>query len=344
MSGDLLLGGGILCPQGGTYLLAVPDEAEDDEVVICSGQRDGAVLRLTPLTDLEEIQGIISLNAPWDAIAEACAMTPEGEVFFLRPHAATLQTIPGAGYSRDDAKGIGRLTALAQVGEDLVATGYSGQVYRHPHGARGWTDISIPVAASDAHKPVFYDLAPGPRGALVFGGSELFDMAITPDMEAANEAGDIEALMGLFTENTGEDMMSLRLYDAGWRSADVAGEPGAIVALLRVTEGTLLFSETGIIYLSSDFDVIEVVYRPEQPEGFDDIKLWQGRPLLLSGNTLSVYRDTDLEPFDPPLPAGEEFCLSVSPAGDRILAVFPSHVQLFEAGAWVRLEVALPET
>jgi len=343
MSGDLLLGGGILCPQGGAYLLVVPAEAEDDEVVVCSARRDGAALRLMALTDLEEIQSIIALSAPWDAIAEACAMTPEGELFFLRPHEAELQTIPGAGYSRDDAKGIGRMTALALVGEDLVATGYSGQVYRYPHGRRGWTDISIPVSSSDAHKPAFYDIAAGPGGVLVCGGSELFDMAITPDMEAANDAGDIEALMGLFTESAGEDAMSLRLYDGAWRSADVAGEPGAIVALLRVNTGTLLFSDTGMIYRSSDIDLIEEVYRPEQPEGFDDIKLWQGRPLLLSGNTLSVLRDGELDPFDPPLPSSEAFCLSVSPVGDRILAVFPDHVQLFEGGAWTRLEPEVPE-
>lgn len=343
MRRDLLLGGGILSPQGGIYLLTVPVEAEDDEVVICSARRDSATLRLTALTNLEEIQSIIALRAPWDTVAEACAMTPEGELFFLRPDEAELQTIPGSGYSRDDSKGIGRMTTLAQVGVDLVATGYSGQVYRYSHGRRGWSDISIPVSPSESHKPVFYDVISGPGDALVFGGSALFDMAITPDMEAANDAGDIDALMDLFSESEGEDAMSLRLYDGAWRIADTGGEPGAIVALLPVNTGTLLFSDTGMIYRSSDFDAIEEVYRPAQPEGFDDIKLWQGRPLLLSGNTLSVFREGDLDPFDPPLPSGRTFCLSVSPVGDRILAVFPDHVQLFEAGSWTRLEPELPE-
>ncbi len=340
MTEPVILAGGIQTDSGTFYLLVERDDAEDDEAVVCAGRREGTAIPLRELTDLEEIQSMVALSAPWTDRAEAAALTAEGEVVFLNPAEAQTEIIPGAGYRNEGARSVGRMTGFAQVGDRLVAMGYGGQVYIRRQGG-GWTDASVPPGGGPSGpKPAFYDVVAGPGGrTLVFGGSDLSNLEKTGDIAAANAAGDAMRLADLILAGTRPDLMSVRLYDGTWTAADLGGEEGAVAAILPESAGSyLIFAGTGTVFRTSDFAAIEEVFRPDNPNGFDDIKLWQGAPLLLSGNTLAIYRNDALEPFAPPLPAGEDFCLSVWPAGERIAAVFPDHVQLFEDGAWTRLD------
>lgn len=341
------LTGGVMTESGSIYLLVERYDAEDDESVIFHGVPEGTSVNLLELTDIEEFQKIIPLTGLWQSRFEAAAMTAEGTLFLLEPQGANVEAIPGAGFHNSGAKGIGRMTSLGQVADLLIAAGYGGQVYVRYHNS-GWSDISLPPAASPAEpQSVFWDVQRGPgQGALVFAGSDVSPLADSDEIDAANEAGDADLLADLILAASQPNTTSLRIFDGTW-SRNLFAEEEALAAIIPLgsapSASWLIFQTNGAIFQTADFAAFELLFQPAEPIGFSDIKLWKEQPLLLSGNHIFILRNGTLQSFEPALPEDETSCLSISPAGDRIAAFYPDHMQVFDGSGWTRLDPIFPE-
>lgn len=338
MTEKTVLQGGVLAENGRLYVLFVPEEAEDDEAIVSVGRRDGTALLLRELSDLEEFESIIPLSGAWTSKADAACLTSEGDVLYLNADVARAEFIPGAGYSQKGAKGVGRMIALCQVGDRLVATGFGGQVYVRDVDS-GWSDISVPPSAmTAAAKPVYFDVVANSRdGSLVFGGSLITEYVETDEINAADEAGDAELLARLMLEAVKPDMAIVAAYDGTWHEPSFEEEE-LVSAILPLPEGSwLVFVASGTIFETADFRDYQEVFRPQSPEAFDDIKMVDGQPLLLLRDALFRLVDGELVPFEPALPSKRKGCLSVSPAVSGLAAFYSDCIEVLEGGEWTTL-------
>lgn len=337
MTGPALLRGGVLATAGTYYLLCDHVDAEDDEVIVASGRRDRDRIELRELTDLEEIVALIPLLGAWSGVAEAAAMTADGLVLLLTPGAATPDPVPGAGFERPEALGLGRMTALAQVGDHLFALGYGGQAYRRTP-ASGWQNLNIPPEVIDAgYDPCLYAVAGGlPNGALSFGGLDIGQVDTTPEMDAANDADDGDLLADLLLAEDRPNRGALRIYDGRWRRTEL-DTPSAIIEILPAPGGSWYVVGAAVIWLTRDFLAFEEVAALPARTAFQDVKAQGEKVLLLVGNELDVLDSGGMVSFDPPLPPIDGPYLGIAPAGRLVAAIFKEGVMLSDGGAWERL-------
>jgi len=334
--GPASLRGGVLATSGTFYLLCDHEDAEDDELVVVWGRRDGNRIPLTGLTDLEEIVSLIPLSGVWPGSAEAAAMTAEGTVFFLTPAAATPDPIPGAGYNRAGALDLGRMTTLVQAGDYLFAFGFGGQVYRRTP-TENWQNLNVSSEASEpGYDPCFYAVVLG-KNEFCFGGIDISRDETTPEMEAANNAGDADLLADLLLADVRPDRTALRIYDGRWRTLDF-DYSGAVIEILPAPGRTwYVFSSTGVVWRTPDFLAFDEVVALPGRRYFFDVKARDNDVLLLLGSGLNLLEGGEIVPFDPPLPSIESAYVSISPTVGAIAAMFDGGVMFFDGSRWARL-------
>lgn len=327
------LNGGVLHESGMFYLLIDRDDVEDDESVFAAGRREGDEIVISELSEVHEIVSMESLAGSWTNRAEVAVMTAEGDLLFSDGTKADIEIIPGAGYNSLESKGVGRMTALRQVGDALYAMGFGGQVYRClPDGL--WESIGPKTGNPSS---VFFTIAKGPSHGLIFGGSNIWNFESSKEIDTANEAGDADALAELILAAVRPNMMTIHTYDGQWSDLGIEFQGSAVTILPKNDVMWYLFSDSGVVWETPDFLAFNEIWAPERPAGFTDIKYWKGFPLLLSGNDLYLLRDGDFESFAEPLPVVDDICLSIWTAEERIAAVFRSFVMLYENGNWSRL-------
>jgi hypothetical protein len=333
------LRGGISVPAGTYYLLCDHEDAEEGELIVASGHRDGDRILLQPLTDLEEIVSLVVLPGAWSSIGEAAAMDAEGNVFYLEPSAASEEAIPGAGFERGGALQLGRMTTLVSLNEQLFAFGYGGQVYRRTPDSP-WQNLNIPKEADEpGYDPCLYAVVAGPsEGTLYFGGTDVgTNAASDEELEAADEAGDDDLYAELLLQGSRPDRTALFAYDGRWRRVPL-DYPGAVIELLPEPQRAwLVFGSKGVIWRTRDFLAFDEAVALSSDDYFLDVKAQGGKVLLLLQGGLNLLEDDEVVPFDPPLPPIDKPCLSISPTEGTIAAMFESGVMFFDGNSWTRL-------
>jgi hypothetical protein len=334
-----ILRGGVLAPSGTFYLLCNDEEAEEGELIVASGRREGDRIALQPLTDLEEIVSLIALSGTWSGIAEAAAIDAEGNVFYLAPSLATVDTIPGAGFEGRGALGLGRMTTLVQLDAYLFALGYGGQVYRRTPDSP-WQNLNVPKDVNEpGYDPCLYAVAAGlPEGTFLFGGIDIGQNAASDEeLEAADEAGDDDLYAELLLRGSRPDRTTLLAYDGRWGRLSL-DFPAAIIEILPEPQRTwLVFSSKGVIWRTRDFLAFDEVLALSGNGYFLDVKAQNSKVLLLILDGLDLLENDELKPFDPPLPLVDAGYLSISPAAGMIAAMFENGVMLFDGGSWEHL-------
>ncbi len=336
MSDHIPLVGGVLHNSGHFYLLVERDESDDDESAVAVGRAHAENIPLKILSESEEFISLIVLPMEWAAQGEAAALTAEGVVFFIDPYASRSEIVPGAGYSRADSRGVGRMVALREASGWLFAMGLGGQVYRRRVDSP-WEDISLLLSSSLPR--VFYTVAPGPvAGSFVFGGLSVGDYEETDEIVSADEAGDADRLADLILEAVEADASSICVYDRGWREVefDADGEVGPIF----FEEGLswLIFVSTGTIWRTRDFLSFDEVFATDEPlVDWQDVARRNGEVFALDDNVLYLLADAGLTSFRPPLPTVRRPYLSISPSDAGLAAIQRDAVQLYDGAAWNRL-------
>lgn len=335
--------GGVLHDSGTFYLLVETDDADDDESVVAVGHAEGDRIVLNELTGLEEIASMICLSADWAVLGQAACLTAEGLVYFLTPSGAQPEIVPGSGYSRDDSRGLGRMTTLGEASGWLFAMGFGGQVYRRRVDS-GWEDIGVrPLSDMPPSPPSLLTVAPGPAPeSFVFGGLNVSEYEDTDEIEAADEEDDSDRLAELILAAVGDDTLTIRMFNGTWTENEFDVEGIAAPILVEGASSWLIFVSTGTIWRTSEFRSFEEVFATEQPQdGWGDVKQWNGRPLVLNDDSLFVLQGNTLVDFPDPLPTQDTSCLSVSPSAAGLAAVHRNVVQLYDGTSWSLLTPVL---
>lgn len=297
------LNGGILTTSGVYFVLCETRNCDEDEAIICSGRSDGQRMMLRRLTEPAEFVSIKELFGTWKDGHLAAALSAQGETFFLSELAVSRQIIRGSGYTRDDSLGLGRMTSLKQVEEDLFALGYGGQVYRRSTSI-DWQPMHVDrERAVPGANVCLYDVVKGPEGFLYFGGIELAKFARTPEMIAADEADDEDRWIELLLAVPGDDKMSLRCYDGTWRDLGMEAQGALTVILQTDIHAWTMFSNYGVAWKTEDFASIEEIVVLGDRKKFWDVKNIAKRNFVLVGQQLNELVNDELYIFSQPLPA-----------------------------------------
>ncbi|MBB3953043.1 hypothetical protein [Aureimonas jatrophae] len=147
------------CARSSTVLCvtAVPEGAEafSPETRIFRYEHDGAPGERWYFDDLDFDVADMALfqNPDVDPVADyPIYLSSEGEVYHAWWKGNFRETIRGAGVSRDDARGYGRLLRLRQVGSRLYACGDGGQIYVR-EGRDAWRLLTDSILFDpDAHQ------------------------------------------------------------------------------------------------------------------------------------------------------------------------------------------------
>jgi len=335
------LNGGILTESGFYFVLCETTECDEDEAIISAGRPGGVTLDLHALTKPGEFMSLIPLGPDWGGGHLAAAITGQGDFFLLSEEASESRHIPGAGYGREDSANLGRMTALKQIGPELFALGYGGQVYRRT-AATEWSANHVdPRTIAPGVKPCLYDVVKGPGGNLYFGGIDLAKFERTQEIIDARKNGDVKRWAELLRTKRGTNRMGLRYYDGRWHVIDIEYQGTINVMIETEPRVWTLFSDHGVAWRTQDFQSFDEVVVLEGGRRFWDIKQIAGRTYVMVGQQLNEMQAGELVAFDPPLPTQPNGYTNVT-GNSAFLAAFHEEGLLeSRTGAWTEVNVIL---
>ena len=207
--------GGVTTADNFLYILFPASTADEDDRMIASGHVEGASVHLEKRAEVPDVVSLTALAGTLETLGQAAVMTGEGKVVFFSEGSLREEQIRGAGYSAEGARKLGRMTVLKQTGNKLLALGYGGQAYlREPDGWRYLNGPSTLPSRPNAGLCWFSVIEW--RDKLYFAGTENTEPEDTPEMEAADEAGDSDRWADLVLAATVPDLTALWEYDGTW--------------------------------------------------------------------------------------------------------------------------------
>lgn len=334
------LNGGILTESGVYFVLCETPECDEDEAVICAGKPVGSNLSLRRISEPREFVSLKPLDRDWGG-DDAAALTAQGEFCLLSATGSTRQFIPGAGFGCSDSSDLGRMTMLKQIGPEIFALGYGGQVYRRT-SATGWNSnhVSGDVVGSGLNVCI-YDVVKGPCGVLYFGGVDISKFQRTAEIINADADDDEERWLELLLSSPSGDRMGLRFYDGSWHMIDIEYQ-GAIAVILETRAGLwTVFSTYGVAWQTEDFSSFDEVIALGGGKKFWDIKQISGNTYVIVGQQLMQLTDGALVPFIPALPRQLDGYTNVAGNSTTLAAFHEEGVVQLSGRTWTRLAVTL---
>jgi hypothetical protein len=333
------LHGGVATGENSLYVLFPASTADEDDRLIASGRVEGTSVRLRKRKEVPDVVSLIALSGKLQELGEAAAMTGEGKVVFFSEGSAREEQIPGAGYSAEGARKLGRMTKLKQPGDDLIAVGYGGQAYIRDTGGT-WRYLEGPptLPSRPNTKLCFFSVIRW-DDSLYFAGTERTDFEDTPEIEAADEADDSDLWADLILAAAVPDRTTLWKYDGDWTQVEI-DYPGTITEMLPYQGAVLLFTTNGRIISTADFDELNDVFSFSRKGSFWDIKLLQPDVVVLFNDALWVWSD-NLEEFNPSLPPNDDSYINVWGTRASAFAFAPSRILHLRDGIWTDVSYTL---
>ncbi|RWP00946.1 MAG: hypothetical protein EOQ98_08010 [Mesorhizobium sp.] len=335
------LNGGILTESGVYFVLCETSDCDEDEAIISAGRPDGSTLNLRPLTSAKEFVSLIPLAVDWGGPHKAAAITAQGEFFLLGEDSSESQLIPGSGFGRRDSENLGRMTALKQVGAELFALGYGGQVYRRTAAAR-WSPNHVDARTiAPGVKPCLYDVVKGPGGNFYFGGIDLAKFERTQEIIDADKNKDLKRWAELLRTKRATDRMGLRYYDGSWHQIDIEYQGAITVMIETEARAWTLFSNYGVAWRTKDFQSFDEVVALGGGRKFWDVKQIAGQTFVMVGQQLNEMRAGELVAFDPPLPPRRDGYTNFTGNSAQLAAFHEKGIVENRGEDWTRLRVTL---
>lgn len=336
MRRKLEITGGVVCADRTLYVLFRAEGDEEDDRLVASGRvADGSIV-LSRRGEVADLISTAALRPPFSA--QAAGLTGDGEVVYFSEADSQREQIPGAGFVSEKAMKLGRMTKILQIGDQLLALGYGGQVYVRT-SSQEWRFLAGPKGSDDGSRNLVYFCAVGHQGALYFGGTETKRFTRTAEIEAASQAGDGRRLARAILQAKAPDRAVVWRYDGSWNEVDF-DYPGTVIEMLPLGGSIEIFTTNGRIVSTPDFQEFNDAFAFDKKKSFWDIKQKEKEILVYFDGTLFRWTG-NMEIFEPLLPAIDENFINVSSHAGFLGTFSPYHIYELGRDDWAEVAYTL---